>query len=65
MLILTRTVDEEIFIGPDIRIMVTSIDEARGEVRLGFTAPRSVTIHRLEIHLLNQARLRAERNPKP
>ena len=48
MLILTRRVGEEIVIDNDIRITVTAV---RGDkVRLGITAPPSVTVDRSEVH---------------
>ena len=48
MLVLTRKVGEQIFIGEDIRVTVVGI---RGEkVRLGFTAPDEVPIHREEVY---------------
>ena len=51
MLILSRRQNEIICIGGmDIQIMVVEI---RGDhVRLGITAPRDVTVHRLEIQRL-------------
>ena len=48
MLVLTRKVGEQIVIGEDIRVTVVAI---RGEkVRLGFTAPDEVPIHREEVY---------------
>ena len=48
MLTLTRSVGETIRIGDDIEVHVV---EVRGStVRLGFTAPREVTIHREEVY---------------
>ena len=48
MLVLSRRVDERIMIGDDIEIEVLGID--RGQVRLGFRAPKSIAIHREEIY---------------
>ena len=48
MLVLTRKVDERIHIGDDIVVNVIEID--RGNVRLGFEAPRQVSILRSEIY---------------
>ena len=49
MLVLTRKTDEEIVIDGDVRI---SIVEIRGNrVKLGVTAPKSVSIQRQEITL--------------
>jgi carbon storage regulator len=47
MLVLTRSADEEICIGGDIRVRVLSVQG--GHVRLGIEAPRGVPIHRAEI----------------
>lgn len=48
MLVLSRKKNEEIMIGDQICITVI---ETRGDkVRLGFTAPREVTILRAEVH---------------
>ncbi len=47
MLVLTRKIDQSIKIGDDIEITVI---EVRGDqVRLGVTAPRTVTVHRREV----------------
>jgi len=48
MLILTRRVDERIFIGDDITLCVLDIEGNR--VRLGLEAPRDIAILREEIH---------------
>ena len=48
MLVLTRPVGEEIVIDGNIRVTVVSV---KGEkVRLGITAPPSITVDRKEIH---------------
>ena len=48
MLVLSRTPNQEIHIGDNIRVMVIEI---RGDkVRLGITAPRDVLVHRHEIY---------------
>ncbi len=47
MLVLTRKTGEEIIIGDGIRVQV--IDTKGGRVRLGITAPRSVSVHRSEV----------------
>ncbi len=48
MLVLSRSVNEQIRIGHDIVIMVVDI---RGDkVRLGITAPNEVPVHREEIY---------------
>lgn len=47
MLILTRTPAEQVHIGDDITVTVLSV---RGnQVRLGFKAPKDITVHRSEI----------------
>lgn len=48
MLILTRRVDERIFIGEDISVCVLDIEGNR--VRLGLEAPKDIAILREEIH---------------
>ena len=48
MLTLTRSVGETIRIGDDIEIHVVEV--RGGTVRLGFMAPREVTIHREEVY---------------
>lgn len=48
MLVLSRTKDESIVIGDDI--IITIIDVRGDKVRLGISAPRSITVHRQEIY---------------
>ena len=48
MLVLSRKVGESIVIGNDVELTIL---EVRGEqVRVGIVAPRSVTVHRKEVH---------------
>lgn len=47
MLVLSRRMNEDIFIGPDIRIRIVRIDVE--EVRLGIDAPRDQKILRGEL----------------
>lgn len=47
MLVLSRKIGEKILIGKDITLVVVEVD--RGKVRLGFDAPRDVTILREEL----------------
>ena len=47
MLILSRKLDEEIWLGNDIKIKIISID--KGSVRLGIDAPADVIILREEL----------------
>jgi carbon storage regulator len=48
MLVLTRRIGEVIVINEDIRVTVVSIHGNR--VRIGITAPESVSVDREEIH---------------
>lgn len=48
MLVLTRRVSETIVIGDDVRF--TILDIKGGQVRIGIDAPKSTSIHRLEIY---------------
>ncbi len=52
MLILTRRLEEAIFIGKDIQITVLKIQG--NQVQLGLDAPQEVTIHREEVYRRNQ-----------
>ena len=49
MLVLSRKINESIRIGDDISITIVGI-KADGSVRLGFEAPRHVTVHREEVY---------------
>lgn len=57
MLVLTRKTNEQIVIGDNIRITVVEV--APGRVKIGITAPKSVTVDRAEIHEEKMAALRA------
>lgn len=48
MLILTRTVGQSIMIGDDVTVTVLGIKG--NQVRIGFTAPKSVCIDREEVY---------------
>lgn len=48
MLVLTRQVDEQVLIGENITITVVSVSGS--QVRLGIEAPRSIPVHRREVH---------------
>lgn len=48
MLVLSRKIGEVITIGSSVAVTVLSID--RGIVRLGIEAPKSIPVHRKEIH---------------
>jgi carbon storage regulator len=47
MLILTRRVGETLRIGEDVSVIVVEVHG--NQVRLGITAPKSVTVHREEV----------------
>lgn len=47
MLVLSRKLNQSIVIGPDVRIVVLSVD--RNNVRIGIEAPPDVRVHRAEI----------------
>ena len=47
MLVLSRKVGEEIVIGDNIRVRVLAVQG--NQIRLGFVAPREVSIQRLEL----------------
>ncbi len=47
MLVLTRQIDEDVCIGPDIRVRIVSVHG--GQVRLGIDAPPEVAISRGEL----------------
>ncbi len=48
MLVLSRKVGEVINIGSSVTVTVLSVD--RGIIRLGIDAPKSIPVHRKEIH---------------
>ena len=48
MLVLSRGKSESIMIGDDVEI--TIVDIRGNKVRLGITAPRSISVHRREIY---------------
>lgn len=48
MLVLTRHIDEKIIIGDNIIVSVLGVQG--NHVRLGFTAPKNVSVHREEIY---------------
>jgi carbon storage regulator len=48
MLIVTRRMGESVMIGADITVTVLSIKG--NQVRIGFAAPKSVSVHREEVH---------------
>ena len=48
MLILTRRAGEKIMIGDEVAVMVLGVKG--GQIRIGINAPKSVIIHREELH---------------
>lgn len=61
MLVLTRSTKQSIVIGTDV---VVTILEVRGDqVRLGISAPRSVSVHREEVFAEIEAANRAAASP--
>ena len=61
MLVLTRTAKQSIVIGTDV---VVTILEVRGDqVRVGISAPRSVSVHREEVFAELEAANRAAASP--
>jgi carbon storage regulator len=48
MLILTRRTGESVMIGDDVTVTVLGI--RHGQVRIGITAPKHVTVHREEVY---------------
>jgi len=48
MLILTRRQGETVVIGDDITVTVLSVKG--NQVRMGFTAPKNIEVHRKEVH---------------
>src|SRR3954465_15008353 len=64
MLVLSRQKDETIIIGDDIEITVVDI---RGDkVRLGVSAPKSISVHRKEVYeaIRNENRRAAQVKPE-
>lgn len=53
MLVLSRKINETIVISPpgvEPPITVTVVDIEQGKVRLGIVAPRTIPVHRSEVH---------------
>ena len=53
MLVLSRRINEHIMIGDEIEITV--VDVKKDLVRIGITAPRTITVHRKEVYDAIQA----------
>lgn len=63
MLVLTRAAKQSIVIGTDV---VVTILEVRGDqVRVGISAPRSVSVHREEVFAELEAQNQAAASPDP
>jgi len=64
MLVLSRKIGEQITIGNSVKVTVLSFD--RGIVRLGIDAPKSISVHRKEVHdkivEVNQKAVKTETN---
>ncbi|MDH7600438.1 MAG: carbon storage regulator CsrA [Sedimentisphaerales bacterium] len=58
MLVLSRTKDQSIIIGDNIKI--TIVDVRGDKVRLGITAPKDIPVHREEIYLAIQKEKKAK-----
>ncbi len=48
MLVLSREKDESIIVGDDVKIII--VDVRGDKVRLGITAPKSISVHRKEVY---------------
>lgn len=57
MLVLTRTIGQEIVVDSAVRIRI--VDVRGGKVRIGITAPESVEVDRLEVRQRKQEELAA------
>lgn len=66
MLVLTRRVGESIIVGDDVAVTVlgNSAGNKGGQVRIGITAPKEISVHREEIYnrILKE---REEKNKRP
>ena len=60
MLALSRKLGETIVIGDDVEITV--LDIQKDQIKLGISAPRSISIHRKEIYLQIQEENKAAGN---
>ncbi len=61
MLVLTRKLEESVMIGDEIEVRVLGIHG--DQVRLGFTAPRSVAVFRKEVFVAIQEENRQAAHP--
>lgn len=63
MLVLSRQKDESIMVGDEVEI--TIVDVRGDKVRLGITAPRSISVHRKEVYEAIQREKEAEGQDTP
>jgi len=49
MLVLTRSVDDSIMIGDDVKITIPEINGS--SVKIGISAPRELSVHRSEVYV--------------
>ncbi|MEN6384895.1 MAG: carbon storage regulator CsrA [Phycisphaerales bacterium] len=61
MLVLSRQKNESIMIGDDVEIII--VDVRGDKVRLGITAPKTISVHRKEVYNAIQQE-KAEQNNK-
>ncbi len=63
MLVLSRQRNESIIIGDDVEI--TIVDVRGDKVRLGITAPKTISVHRKEVYLaIQEEKAMAEKSVK-
>lgn len=62
MLVLSRQKDESIIIGDDVE--VTIVDVRGDKVRLGITAPKSISVHRREVYEAIQREKREKKSER-
>ncbi len=48
MLVLSRRINESIMIGDDVEVII--VDVRGDKVRLGITAPKTISVHRKEVY---------------
>ena len=63
MLVLSRQKNESIIIGDDVEIVI--VDVRGDKVRLGITAPKSVSVHRKEVYEAIQREKNGEKQQYP
>jgi len=63
MLILTRRIGENVFVGDDI--VVTVVDINGNQIRLGFNAPKELAVHREEVYRRIQEEKKSKKIPAP